>query len=150
MDDGDFAWLDQWRWHLHSASESYASRKESNGAGRHNVFMHRQILGLAPGDPRQGEHKNRNRLDCRRSNLRIAERGDADNNQNQGLRSDNTSGYRGVSWVKRGRKWRAMARSDGGNLYLGSFDTPEEADSAVKAWRAEHMPFSEDATFVAS
>jgi hypothetical protein len=111
--------------------------------------MHRQILGLEHGDRRQGEHENRNRLDCRRSNLLIATRGCADNSQNKSGLRNNTSGYRGVTWDKRKRKWVAQAVLAGRHLYLGAHATPELADAAVRTWRAKHMPFSEDARLAA-
>lgn len=148
VDDADFEWLSQWRWSLNG--RGYVSRTEylrlSNGKERKRaILMHRVILGLERGDPRQGEHENRNRLDCRRSNLRIAERGMLDNGQNVGPPGNNTSGYRGVSWHKRLRKWRARVWLAGKEYHLGWFDTVEEADEACKAFRAQYMPFSEDA-----
>lgn len=143
VDASDFAWLNQWRWCLR---KGYAVRSERRPNERQRWYsIHRVILGLGHGDPRQGEHENRNRLDCRRSNLRIAERGAADNRQNLGVRADNTSGFRGVSWHKPTQRWQALARLDGKKRHLGFFDTAEEADTVVKAWRAEHMPFSSDA-----
>ncbi|HUB72809.1 MAG TPA: HNH endonuclease [Solirubrobacteraceae bacterium] len=101
------------------------------------------MLELKPDDP-EVDHVNGNRLDNRRVNLRVASH--SENMQNRhGLTATNTSGYRGVSWHKRRRKWIAYAQLDGRAYYLGYFDTAEEADEAVKAWRAEHMPFSADA-----
>ena len=142
--DADFEWLNRWQWHL--GTHGYASRTtETARDGKRMYLMHRQILGLGHGDRRQGDHRNRNRLDNQRSNLRIAARGARDNSQNQGLYSTNKSGYRGVSWCKRTRKWSAQVALNGQSPYLGMYDTPEEADRAVKAFRAEHMPFSEDA-----
>lgn len=41
--------------------------------------------------------------------------------------STNTSGYRGVSQIKRNGKWQASYRYEGKLLYLGTFDTSEEA-----------------------
>ena len=142
VDAADFEWLNQWRWCL---SMGYAVRTQ----GRRTVLMHRLILDLDFGDPRQGEHINRNRLDYRQSNLRIAERGDADNQQNHGLRADNSSGYRGVSLYGRTQRWQAQASLSGKMHHLGYFDTPEQADAVVKAFRAQHMPFSEDAALAA-
>jgi hypothetical protein len=139
----DYAWLNRWRWCLHS--KGYAERKE----GGRKFLMHRQILGLEPGDKRQGEHRNRNPLDCQRSNLRIAARGDLDNKQNLGLNANNTSGYRGVTWSQRHERWRAQVMLSYHNYYLGLHDTAEEADAAAKAFRAKHMPFSEDARVAA-
>lgn len=139
----DFEWLNQWPWCL---AVGYATRT----IGKRKIYMHRLILGLERGDPRQGEHENRNKLDCRRSNLRIAPRAAADNNQNRDPYANNTSGYRGVSWNKKKRKWQAKAALDHRQHHLGHFDTAEGADAVVKAWRAKHMPFSDDARLVAA
>ena len=46
------------------------------------------------------------------------------------LNSSNTSGYRGVTYVKRGGKWQASYRHGDKLLYLGRYDTPEEAARA--------------------
>lgn len=148
VDDADFEWLNQWRWCLDS--KGYAGRNEylpRKGGRQRNrkIKMHRLILGLEPGDRRMGEHIDRNPLNCRRSNLRIAA-GEADNKQNLGLSAVNTSGYRGVSWTSEGRKWKATVVLAGRHHHLGRHATPEQADAVVKAFRAEHMPFSEDAT----
>jgi AP2 domain len=147
VDDADFAWLNQWRWCLDS--DGYAVRTTPRKVGKRTIRMHRQILGLERGDPRQGDHKNRNKFDCRRSNLRIAERGQADNQQNHATHANNKSGYRGVSYDKGRSKWMACVKLKDRTHNLGRFDTAEEADATVKAFRAEHMPFSEDAALAA-
>jgi hypothetical protein len=139
----DFVWLNQWRWSL--GSHGYAYRVHRVDGKQRTIYMHRQILGLERGDRRMGEHENRNPLDCRRSNLRIAERGQLDNLQNSSLSAANTSGYRGVCWRKKERKWVAEVKLDGRKYHLGYFDIAEDADVVVKAFRAVHMPFSGDA-----
>ncbi len=60
------------RWHL--SNDEYAHRRTSRTDGKRVVLaLHREVLGLVPGDGLEGDHINlRNRLDCRRSNLRIA------------------------------------------------------------------------------
>lgn len=142
VDVADFDWLNQWRWCLNRAGYVVRNRpKPDQGM----IRMNRLILGLAKDDAREGDHENRNRLDNRRTNLRIAERGHADNGQNLGLRSDNSSGYRGVYWHKSRHRWVAQGTTAGKTRHLGLFATAEEADAAAKAFRAEHMPFSEDA-----
>lgn len=54
-----------------------------------------------------------------------------------GLRSDNTSGARGVYWDAQTRKWRAVVGHYGIQHYLGLFDTTAEANAAVVAKRIE-------------
>jgi len=49
------------------------------------------------------------------------------NAQNRGLRSDNKSGLRGVSWDKKTGRWRAQISIDRKVTYLGSFTSPEKA-----------------------
>lgn len=47
-------------------------------------------------------------------------------------RTDNTSGYRGVSWEKSTRKWAAYIRRNGRRQFLGLFETPEAASAAYR------------------
>jgi len=144
VDDADFDWLSQWTWRL--SAYGYAVRGEHPPGGAYRtVFMAREVLGLAHGDPRQGDHEGRDRLDNRRSKLRIAPRAHKDNGQNKGLQPNNTSGYRGVCWDKRRGCWMARAKIDRRAVHLGYFDTAEAAGAVASAFRAEHMPFSEDA-----
>ena len=73
------------------------------------------------------------------SNLRIVSR--SQNLKNQTIRSDNTSGYKGVSWHKRDGKWKAKITSCGRIKHLGGFSTPEAAalayDNAAKNLHGE-------------
>jgi hypothetical protein len=87
------------------------------------IFLHRLILVL--GSEFDGDHKNGNSLDCRLSNLRQATRSQNANNSRRP--SNNKSGFKGVSLVKRTRKWRAEIKVSGKTIYLGSYTTPEEA-----------------------
>ena len=47
---------------------------------------------------------------------------------NQGLQRCNTSGFRGV--FRNGKRWGAAIKSRGKRIWLGTFDTPEQADAA--------------------
>ena len=74
------------------------------------------------------DHKNRNRIDNRISNLREAS--DALNSKNQSLYKNNVSGFHGVT--KHGNRWRARINVNGVKLHLGVFDTIEEAAECRK------------------
>ncbi len=128
------------RWCL--SSKGYAARALARIDGRPQgqVTLHRVILGLSPGDGLDCDHINRDRVDCRRANLRIAT--NAENSQNLGLHAANTSGVRGVSWHAQRGKWQASARLNGRKRFLGYFATLADAEAVVVAWRQEHMPFS--------
>lgn len=105
------------------------------------IRMHRLILGLERGDPRLGDHINRDKLDNRRSNLRIVT--PAQNSQNvPGF--GGSSQFRGVTWNKRLGKWQASVRLAGHTHYLGLFEVETDAADVARAFRIEHMPFSNE------
>jgi hypothetical protein len=87
--------------------------------------MHRDILGLARNDGLITDHINRNGLDNRKSNLRIVNQ--ALNCLNGNLQKNNTSGYRGVSWLKRRSRWIVRINIDGILKYVGYFHNLTDA-----------------------
>ena len=91
--------------------------------------MHRVILDAPTGVP--VHRRNELRLDNRRANLRLAtlsqSRADAR------LRSDNTSGYRGVTRSRRDGRWQAQIQVAGKRHFLGYFSYKEEAAQAYDA-----------------
>jgi hypothetical protein len=91
--------------------------------------MHRQIMGLEYGDPRQVDHVDPNKtLDNTDDNLRLATI--ADQRHNQRKRKTNTSGFKGVSPDKYPGKWRAAITINGKDKNLGTFATKELAYAA--------------------
>lgn len=76
------------------------------------------------------DHRNGIRADNRRSNLRHATH--AQNVQNQGKRSDNKSGLKGVSWSRLHKQWRAQIQRHGKRHNIGLFRTPIEAHAAYE------------------
>lgn len=76
------------------------------------------------------DHINGNRDDNSIANLREATA--SQNTINQKLRSDNRSGYRGVQWSERHKKWRARIKVDGETTELGYFDTALAASNAYE------------------
>ena len=78
------------------------------------------------------DHINGKRTDNRFANLREASF--ALNSQNQcNTRTNNTSGFIGVTWCKPLEKWRARISLRGKHLHLGLFETPTEARAAYLA-----------------
>lgn len=69
----------------------------------------------------QIDHINRNRADDRWSNLREATW--SNNMANRKLHTNNTSGYRGVSWDNTQQKWDVRVN----RLHIGWYDDLEEA-----------------------
>ena len=84
-----------------------------------------EILSLAHGDPRQGDHKNGDTLDNQRPNLRITT--NAENGRNRRRHRDNASGFKGVHWNKPRQRWQARITIDGQLLHLGHRHTAKAA-----------------------
>ncbi len=80
------------------------------------------VYGSWPDD--EIDHINGIRHDNRISNLRQASRKQNMENRVQPI---GASGYRGVCWLEANQKWRASIVHNGKNIYLGLFDTAEEA-----------------------
>lgn len=119
VDDSDLALVSQYRWYAVRKRQTTYAQTDS---GKYSLGMHRLILGLKSGDGLQGDHKNGDGLDNRRSNLRIATR--SDNQRNQVNRVPK-HGYRGIVPVR--SKWRAQLQVKGTTVYLGLHPTPEAA-----------------------
>ena len=79
------------------------------------------------------------RTNDRLVNLREATR--AESRQKAGPRRNNTSGYRGVTWHRNSRRWRAAIAVDRRSRHLGLFTTPEVAFCAYLAAKARYHPF---------
>lgn len=142
VDEVDLEWASQYRWSL-GGGGGYAVRGTCRG-DRHNpvrrtYLMHRELMGLAHGDPRQVDHKNGDGLDNRRENLRVATH--RENHQNLHADRGGTSKHRGVSWDTRSGKWVARAN----NHHLGYFSDEEQAAAVAADWRRRNMPFSREA-----
>lgn len=59
------------------------------------------------------------------------------NQWNRKIDSRNKSGIKGVCWDKFRNKWVSSVRKHNKNIYLGRFDTIQEAEKAVKIGRNE-------------
>lgn len=140
IDAADAAWVGRWRWSL--SAKGYASRGVQIGKKNITIRLNRMLLGLVPGDNLDGDHVDRDRLNNRRSNLRIVPKGR--NAQNKSSYTGTSSKYRGVSWKKSNQKWQAEIKTGNTRKYLGLFDSEEAAAEAAKAARAEHMPYAID------
>lgn len=105
-----------------------------------STLAHRIVWALATGAWPKAEidHINGIRSDNRITNLREATR--SENSHNLSKLPTNTSGFPGVSWHKHPHnKWRASIRIRNRPIFLGQFNTPEEAYAAyLEAKRRLH------------
>lgn len=140
VDVVDAKWIGRHRWHY---ERRYAVRDVGGRRQKRKIYLHRQILGLVPGDGLEGDHINRDRLNCRRSNLRIVP-GKSANRQNLPGQRNTSSSHRGVSFYKRDGTWQAYTRANGRRVHIGYFKTENEAAEAARAARLRLMPYAVD------
>lgn len=143
VDADDYPRVEARRWCLSGNGHVYTTGPRPEKEVTH---LHRLLLGLTAGDGMEGDHINGDPLDNRRANLRIATKGQNAQNK-QRLHPLNRSGIRGVSWDKARGRWRASATLEQRHIYLGRFDSKEEAAQVVAEWRAAHMPFATDSRY---
>lgn len=86
-------------------------------------YAHRLVMETPSG--KETDHINHNRLDNRRRNLRICEPNQ--HGGNRPLSKSNKSGYLGVHWASKSKKWTAQVQKAGKKTVVGYFDTPKEA-----------------------
>lgn len=84
------------------------------------------VYGEWPKD--EIDHINGDQADNRIANLRLASR--AQNSQNKRVPRHNTSGFKGVSINRKSGKWVAMIQVASKQMYIGRFNTKEEAHAA--------------------
>lgn len=80
-------------------------------------------------------------IDMKRSNnawLNLREATHAQNHFNIGITASNRTGFKGVSWFKKTRKWRARITIGGKNKTIGYFETKEQAHDAYCNAASEH------------
>lgn len=100
-----------------SNSHGYASHIRSR------VRFHRIILGVKKGQ--SVDHINRNKLDNRISNLRIADQ--SQNMANKGMQSNNKSGHVGICWDKKNKKWMVKLNFRRKDYWLGRHTNIDDA-----------------------
>jgi hypothetical protein len=134
IDDEDFDRISKIKWHAwynKNGDAFYAVHSVYvKGKSPKSLKMHRHILGVTDPDL-DVDHKDGDTLNNQKYNLRPCKR-HQNTSHMLGLRSDNTTGYRGVSKYFYGniKKWVARVHSKGKSISLGYFDSPEEAAKA--------------------
>lgn len=92
---------------------------------------------LSPPENFQVDHINRNKLDNRKTNLRMVSQ--FENSLNKNIRIDNSSGVTGISWDRKNKKWKVQITKDGRNFWIGRFFSLEEAKKARKIAETEYF-----------
>lgn len=136
IDEDDYAKVSSLKWYMDKRTNKsrgtfyfyHRFRGESDYPTTFIVALHRYIMGCTVNDGKTVDHINRDTLDNRKSNLRICTcEGNA---QNHKLRRDSTTGYKGVSYWKRDNNYISQIGYKGKLIFLGYYDTAEEAHAA--------------------
>lgn len=136
VDDRDFKRVSRYKWRLAENKRTGQRYAISNTGGPHSqrkgLALHSFILRVPPGF--EVDHRDRDGLNCRRSNLRKATA--TQNRQNQKVQRNNRCGFKGVRRDKRTnriRSYTARICQDGKRISLGFHLTAEEAARAYDA-----------------
>ncbi len=135
IDDSDIELVGKYKWRIQQKKHCktpYVARlahKTINGKCRtRNIRLHRYILGLSDINVWNWDlvdHKNGNTLDNRRDNLRVVNF--SQNTWNARKMKGCSSKYKGVTFDKDIRKWRAYFKIGGNLIRLGNFTDEVEA-----------------------
>jgi hypothetical protein len=130
VDDEDFERVSAYKWSAHTSSGTVYARRRPRVIGqrpkKESIYLHRFILRVT--SDAKVDHVNHDGLDCQKSNLRTCTQ--SQNLGNQRIRSDNTSGAKGVRWHKAAQKWSAEIQIGRSRRWLGLFMTKEQASAA--------------------
>lgn len=129
IDAEDYEAVGRVKWTAHSSSKGtlplYVLR---HCPGNHGLALRLHNVLMSPPPGFEVDHIDRDGLNNRRSNLRVVDH--SSNQRNRKLPSNNTSGYRGVTFSNTRRGWSAKARVQKVTRYFGHFPTREEAAAA--------------------
>ena len=126
IDNDDAEKVSKYNWWL--KNNHYVYTIVVVGEKRTSLYLHRLLINASIDT--EVDHINRNPLDNRKGNLRLATR--SQNNMNK-------SGIRGVSKFR--DKWRARIKKDKKEFHVGIFNTKKEAIEARQ--KAELVMFKD-------
>jgi hypothetical protein len=125
VDDGDYEKFGHYRWHLSTNGYPTTSTYNSETKKDKLLKLHRLIMGYPKG--LTVDHINGDKLDNRRSNLRICTQ--AENSRNR-KKPEGNNKYKGVRLQETSKRFRAVIRVNGKYISLGGYATEEEAAMA--------------------
>ena len=147
MSDEDFEFLSQYEWRCCHAKGYFFGLGNMSSQRLHRVIAKRMGLDMSGLIDHEDQDKSNNQHD----NLRAATNGL--NRANSKLNKNSKSGFKGVHLKRKctstpgrktrmdkmGDRWVAQINVEGKKIFLGHFDTPEEAHEVYKAAAIKHF-----------
>lgn len=129
VDDEDFPLVSKHKWYASQEGRLtqiwYAKTNIVLPSGKRSIIrMHRLLLP----ESNRVDHRDRNGLNNRRSNLRAASR--TQNAANSGGHADRRGKYKGVTFDRVNNRWRAQLMRHGKKINIGRFKTEIAAAQA--------------------
>lgn len=123
IDDDDYPKLSKYRWWRGGKGKKYAFTTIYNGHNKkNNMSMHRMIMDY----PKLGiDHEDGNTFNNQKSNFRICTQ--AENVRNSKRNIKNKSGFKGVYFDKKSKKFRALIHINNKGKHLGCFNNANDA-----------------------
>lgn len=128
VDDEDFEHLSQYRWALHTG---YACHRFKGK----RIFMHR-IVNYTPSNLFT-DHINRNKLDNRKKNLRMADK--SLNGINRGVQKNNQTGHKNVCYHKASKLWTVEVHFNGKRIVKYFKDIKEAINQSEEIRREVYV-----------
>lgn len=129
VDKDDFEELSRHIWYC--GGDGYAARRETtydeSGVRMTRIVKMHRIIINAPNDV-EVDHINRNRIDNRRSNLRLCTR--SENATNRARQANSHGRFKGITFAKNANLWRARIHVHGKTIQLGYFQSDIDAARA--------------------
>jgi len=124
IDVEDYNKIKNYRWYAHLDKRTNSFYVRTHIERIILLSLHRVILNLT--NPKiKGDHKDHNTLDNRKQNLRVCTQ--SENLRNQKLHKNNKSGYKGIRWRNKNKKWEAYIGLNHKYTHLGSYKNKLDA-----------------------
>lgn len=140
VDDEDYEELNAFKWCAQKRGNTCYAVRALRVDGKWTIVqMHAQIMQTPKG--MHTDHRDGNGLNNQRANLRVCTT--SQNAMNQGKRPHNQPGFKGISWDKGAKKWKAQIMVNSKQINLGRFPTKELAHEAyIEACKKYHGAFA--------